>query len=122
VVEVHVQPGETVSPQSGPLFTLLPDSPRIVVAELNSDYASAVHAGMQAQVVLDSDAESVVGNAHVVRVGKVFVPSTLEEDPTLRTNTRTVTCVLHFDKPTSLRIGQRVLVRIMAASRRQLPN
>ena len=40
VTQVKVQPGESVSAQSGPLFTLLPDAPRIVTAEINSDFVA----------------------------------------------------------------------------------
>lgn len=116
ITSLDVQPGEAVSAQSGALLTLLPDAPRIVVAELSSDFAGAVHAGMHAEVVLDNDSEQRVGAAHVVRVGEVFGPSTLEDDPALRANTRTIKCVLHFDKTSSLRIGQRVLVRILPAA------
>ncbi len=112
VVEVHVQPGETVSPQSGPMFTLLPDRPRIVVAELNSEFANAVHAGMTADVLLDNDTETSLGKARVVRVGKVFRPSSLMANPQQHPYTRTVSCVLHFQKPVSAHIGERVLVKI----------
>lgn len=115
LVKVHVQPGETVSPQSGPMFTLLPDRPRIVVAELNSEFAGAVHAGMTAQVLLDNDTETPVGKARVMRVGKVFRPSTLTENPSQHAYTRTVTCVLHFLKPVDAHVGERVLVRIAPA-------
>lgn len=118
ITSLHAQPGESVSPQTGPLITLLPDTPRIVDAELNRNFVRAVHPGMAAQVVLDTDSEPVVGTAHVVRVGKVYGPSTLIEDPSRRANTRTVRCVLHFDKPTSLLIGERVLVRILAQTDR----
>jgi hypothetical protein len=48
----------------------------------------------------------------------VFGASTLEDDPLVRANTRTVECVLSFDQPppASVRIGQRVLVRFPPAS------
>ena len=68
---------------------------------------------MQAKVVLDDDSEHPVGMAHVTVVGQVFGPSTLEEDPSLRANIRTVKCRLRFDSPQSLRVGQRVLVRFL---------
>lgn len=113
VTQVQVQPGESVSAQSGPLFTLLPDTRRIVTAEVNSDFVGRIHKGMQAQVVLDDDSEHPVGKAHVIVVGQVFGPSTLEEDPSLRANIRTVKCRLRFDAPQSLRVGQRVLVRFL---------
>jgi hypothetical protein len=51
--------------------------------------------------------------ARVLRIGNVFGASTLEDDPQVRANTRSVECVLTFDQPpsTPLRIGQRVLVK-----------
>jgi RND family efflux transporter MFP subunit len=113
VSEVHVQPGESVSAQSGPLFTLLPDAPRIVEAEINSDYVAKVHKGMRAQIVLNDDNDEPVGTARVTFVGQVFGPSKLAEDPSVRANTRTVQCRLRFDHPQALRIGQRVLVRFL---------
>ncbi len=116
VTQVNVQPGESVSRQGGPLFVLLPDRPRIVLAEVNSDFVTGIHKGMQANVVLDNAAETPVGMAKVSYVGEVFGPSTLEEDPSVRANVRTVKCRLQFDKPLKLRIGQRVLVRFLRAT------
>ncbi|MBI1398379.1 MAG: HlyD family efflux transporter periplasmic adaptor subunit [Betaproteobacteria bacterium] len=115
ITDVAVQPGESVSPEGAPMFTLLPDSPRIIVAELDGDFAAAVNRGMRADVVLDGDTETVIGGARVTVVGQVFGPSGLEDDPAQRTSTRTVKCRLRFDEPTRLRIGQRVLVRFLPA-------
>jgi RND family efflux transporter MFP subunit len=113
IVERDIQPGATVSPQGGPAFVLLPEQARIVRAELNESFVGAVHEGMQAQVVDDSGSGAPTLSAHVQRIGTVFGPSALEEDPLIRANTRTVTCVLAFDQPPppSLRIGQRVIVQ-----------
>jgi len=116
IVERDIQPGAAVSPQGGPAFVLLPEQPRIVRAELNESFASVVHEGMQAQVVDDSGSGVPALSAHVQRIGTVFGPSALEEDPLIRANTRTVQCVLVFDQPppASLRIGQRVIVQFTA--------
>lgn len=116
VVRRLIQPGATVSSSSGAAFVLLPVQARIVRAELNESYVGAVQDGMQAEVVEDSGIEQKPLSAHVVRIGQVFDTSTLEEDPQVRSNTRTVECVLAFDQPApaSLRIGQRVLVRFGA--------
>ena len=113
IVERDIQPGATVSPQSGVAFVLLPEGARIVRAELNESFVSAVHEGMHAQVVDDSGSGVPTLSAHVQRIGTVFGPSALEEDPLIRANTRTVQCVLVFDEtpPPSLRIGQRVIVQ-----------
>src|SRR5579859_6097016 len=116
IVERDIQPGATVSPQGGPAFVLLPEQPRIVRAELNESFVGVVHDGMQAQVVDDSGSGAPTLSAHVQRIGTVFGPSALEEDPLIRANTRTVQCVLVFDQPppASLRIGQRVIVQFTA--------
>lgn len=113
IVERNIQPGAAVSPQGGAAFVLLPEGARLVRAELNESFVSAVHEGMQAQVIDDSGSGVPPLRAHVQRIGAVFGPSALEEDPLIRANTRTVECVLAFDEPPppSLRIGQRVIVQ-----------
>lgn len=111
VVRVSAQAGAYVPPGSGALFTLLPNKPRIVRAELNESFVSAVRPGMHAEVVPDNGNNNVHWAAHVLRIGQVYGPATLENDPQVRANARTVQCVLAFDKPQNLRIGQRVIVR-----------
>jgi RND family efflux transporter MFP subunit len=119
VVSVTAQPGASVSPASGPLFTLLPNKPRIVRAELNESFVSAVRPGMHAEVVANDDAENGRWSAHVLRIGQVYGPATLENDPQIRANARTVECVLAFDQPEQqLRIGQRVIVRFLPDGKR----
>ncbi|TAL73392.1 MAG: HlyD family efflux transporter periplasmic adaptor subunit [Rhodanobacter sp.] len=116
VVSVTAQPGASVSPSSGTVFTLLPDKPRIVRAELNESFVGAIKPGMAAQVVANDDAENGHWNAHVLRIGQVYGPATLENDPQIRANARTVECVLAFDQAQpQLRIGQRVIVRFLQA-------
>jgi hypothetical protein len=92
---------------------MLPDAPRIVRAELNESFVGVVHDGMAAEVDDDSGSGMAPLKAHVLRVGNVFGASTLEDDPQVRANTRTVECVLAFDQQpaTPLRIGQRVVVK-----------
>jgi len=120
VVRVSAQPGASVSPASGPLFVLLPRKPRIVRAELNDSFAAAVRPGMPAEVVAEGGTQAR-WKAHVLRIGQVYGPATLENDPQIRANARTVECVLTFDQPDTdqtgeLRIGQRVTVRFGAAA------
>jgi multidrug resistance efflux pump len=113
IVQRLVQPGASVSPATGPVFVLLPNSPRIVRAELNESFVGVVHEGMAAEVDDDSGSGMAPLKAHVLRIGNVFGASTLEDDPQVRANTRSVECVLTLDQPPSapLRIGQRVLVK-----------
>ena len=116
VVRVLAQPGASVSPSSGPLFTLLPQKPRIVRAELNESFVGVIQPGMHAEVVADSGRGNEQWSAHVLRIGQVYGPATLENDPQIRANARTVECVLAFDQPQQLRIGQRVIVRFSPTS------
>jgi multidrug resistance efflux pump len=113
VVQRMVQPGASVSPANGPIFVMLPDSPRIVRAELNESFVGVVRDGMPAEVDDDSGSGMAPLKAHVLRIGNVFGVSTLEDDPQVRANTRSVECVLTLDQLPSapLRIGQRVLVK-----------
>ncbi|MET0332046.1 MAG: efflux RND transporter periplasmic adaptor subunit [Dyella sp.] len=113
IVHRAVQPGASVNAASDNLFTLLPQQPRLVRAELNESFVGAVVPGMRAQVIDDSGHAQTPIPAHVLRIGQVFSSSTLEEDPLVRANTRTVECIVVFDAPAGqqLRIGQRVLVQ-----------
>jgi RND family efflux transporter MFP subunit len=114
VVQRDAQIGQTVSAQSGTaLFTILPDRPRIVRAEVDADDADKVKPGMRAQVVRDTG-EGPAYPARVLRVGEVLGPSTLNDDPLARAASHEVECVLQLEPAGSapaLRIGQRVLVR-----------
>ncbi len=111
VARVAAQVGVAVSPQSGPLITLVPQTPRIVRAELSEAYANDVRAGMPATISAE-DAPSREWPARVLRVGTVVGPSLLDEDPQRRASAHTVDCVLTLQGPVPLRIGQRVLVRV----------
>jgi len=91
------------------LFRILPDRPRIVRAELDEAWVDRVAPGARASVVRDSgDGEAVA--AQVLRIGEVFGPSVLAEDPVERASAREVECVLELEGG-DFRIGQRVLVR-----------
>lgn len=111
ITKMSAQIGARVSPQSGPLFTLLPKTPLIVRAELSESMVDAVKTGMPATVSTDGGGSDGSWPAHVLRVGSVVGPSTMEDDPQQHLNARTISCVLTFDQPQNLRIGQRVLVR-----------
>ena len=105
-----VRVGDVVSPQSTEvLFEILPERPRIVRAELNESYVDKVRPGMEAEVVRDNDSGPAV-RARVLRVGDVFGPSRLADDPEERAGSRDVECVLALEGG-DFRIGQRVLVR-----------
>lgn len=110
IVRRSVHVGDAVSTQlATELFQLLPNRPRIVRAELNEAYVDLVKPGMQAEIVRDSDQGEAVP-ARVLRVGEVFGPSRLADDPVERAGAHDVECVLQLDGG-EFRIGQRVLVR-----------
>ena len=110
IVRRSAHVGDVVSAQAATaLFELLPDRPRIVRAELNEAYVDLVKPGMQAEVVRESGAGAPVP-AEVLRVGEVFGPSRLTDDPIERAGVHDVDCVLKLSGG-DFRIGQRVLVR-----------
>jgi len=111
VVRRSVHVGDIVGAQTPTeLFQILPDRPRIVRAELNETYVDQVKPGMTAEVVRDSD-QGKVYPAKVLRIGEVFGPSRLTDDPVERAGAHDVECVLELENGEGFRIGQRVLVR-----------
>ncbi|MHB8447506.1 MAG: efflux RND transporter periplasmic adaptor subunit [Rudaea sp.] len=110
IVSRNAHLADVVSTQSATaLFTLLPDAPRIVRAELNEAFADKVSVGMRAEIVTEDGAGKTYP-ATVARIGDVFGPSTLVEDPQEASDTRDVICILKLDS-NDLRVGQRVQVR-----------
>ena len=110
VVARTVHPADVVSVQSNAaLFTLLPDAPRIVRAELNEAFIARIAVGMSADVTAEDSSDKVY-KATVLRIGDVFGPSKLTEEAQEASDTRDVECILRLDGDT-LRVGQRVQVR-----------
>jgi membrane fusion protein, macrolide-specific efflux system len=101
---------DVVSVQSNAaLFTLLPDAPRIVRAELNEAFLAKVAVGMSADVTAEDGSDKVY-KATITRIGDVFGPSKLTEEAQEASDTRDVECILRLDSD-ALRVGQRVQVR-----------
>ena len=117
VLRVTAWPGMRVSAQGGTLLTLLPAKARIVRAELSQDFVDVIAPGAAARIVSDDGQQTALGAAHVLRIGRMYGQSLLQEDPLQRINERSVECVLAFDGPSALRVGQRVLVHFPQASR-----
>jgi multidrug resistance efflux pump len=104
---------DVVSAQSGSeLATLLPDSARIVRAELNEAFVAKVAVGMNATIVTETDGGKS-WPAKVIRIGDVFGPSKLIEDAQETTDARDVECILELST-NELRVGQRVQVRFLS--------
>ena len=85
-----------------------------VIARLIRGGCALLAAHTNADIVEDGSGRTYP--AKVMRLGKVFGASELEEDPQLRANARNIECVLAIDPsaPTDLLIGQRVQVRFSA--------
>ncbi len=111
IVKRFAKPGFGVSVlNSTALFIIVPDTSRIVRAELDERFVSAVKAGMEAEVMPETD-ETVRVAAQVLRVGDLFGVKQAADDPSERVDVRVVELVLtgSFEE---FRIGQRVLVRV----------
>jgi len=93
------------------LAQLLPDTPRIVRAELNEGFVGRIKPGMHAQVSAEVDASKAYA-ATVRRIGEVFGPSRLAEEGQESIDARDVECILDLTD-SALRVGQRVQVRFL---------
>lgn len=111
IVKRQARPGDGVSTLNvTPLFVFAPDAPRIVRADLDEHFVEKVRAGQNAEVVLEADETRVIPGK-ILRVGQVFGVKTPTGEPGERLDQRVVECVVSVEDQT-LRIGQRVLVRI----------
>jgi multidrug resistance efflux pump len=94
-----------------PLFVLEPQGRRVVRAELDEAFADQVRPGMTAEVTREYQAGRTY-HARVLRVADTFTTSALAEDPTARADTRVFAVVLSIEGGETMKLGQRVLVRI----------
>lgn len=109
IVRRSVRAGDVVSSLGAPpLFVLEPNAPHIVRADLDERYVDKVSPGMAAEVVLDNDR---VLTASILRIGEVFGAKLPTGEPGERVDLRAVECIVAL-KDASLRVGQRVLVRV----------
>lgn len=111
VLRLVAHPGDAVSP-GVPLVWFAPEGPRVVRAELDERFFGRVRAGMRAEVRPEYD-DTRVYTAAVLRVADLVGPvrGLPEVHPAARDD-RVVECVLALGA-SDLRIGQRVLVRIL---------
>ncbi|HEY3696465.1 HlyD family efflux transporter periplasmic adaptor subunit [Phenylobacterium sp.] len=96
---------------ASPLFVLEPDGRRVVRAELDEAFADQVRPGMAAQVTREYQ-QGRAYRARVLRVADAFTTAALSEDPTARADTRVFSVVLSVEGGETMKLGQRVLVRI----------
>jgi HlyD family secretion protein len=114
IVRRSAKPGDGASTLNvTELFLLAPDTARIVRADLDEQFVSDVKPGQRADILLEYD-EKQVFRGRVLRLGEVFGSRKLaNDDPNERQDTRVVEMVVAVEGDQALRIGQRVLVRVM---------
>lgn len=116
IVKRDAKPGEGASTLNVTrLFMLAPNAPRIVRAELEDVFVNAVQPGQQAEVTLENNDKRIY-KAQVLRLSDVFGARQPTDDPNVNQDTRVIECILTLDAP-QIRIGQRVLVRILPADK-----
>lgn len=109
IMRMHTRVGDFIGPQN-PLLLFAPNSPRVVLAELEERFVPEVRPGQSAEVILEAD-ESHKYPAKVLRIGRMVGARTPSDDPHERQDDHVVECLLSVDAP-QLLIGQRVIVRI----------
>lgn len=111
IISISAQPGATVSANT-PAMSMLPARPLIVRAELNAAYVGNISPGMVATITSDMDSVSdanALPKAHVIRISPVYRQGRLQEEAQ-RGPVRVVECILEFDEPANVRVGQNVRV------------
>ncbi len=107
--------------QGATLLTLMPAIERIVRAELSPDVVDDIAPGTRARILSDDGRQTVLGTGRVRRIGGTYGRTTLQDDPLQPINEQTVECILTFDRTTTVRVGQRVLVRFAPANPAAVP-
>ncbi len=110
VARRSVQPGDAVSATAmTDLFVMIPDTPRIVRAEIQENFVRLVKPGMVADIVSESD-ERIGTAGKVVRIGSFLDARRTGESGTERADVRVAKSILEIESPEALLIGQRVYV------------
>ena len=87
----------------------------MVRADVGEHFIDKLQPGMKAEIVYDNDEQTMLGSARVLRLGKVFKSEQAEASPSVQVNSQVVECILSLDQPVvQARIGQRVIVRVLA--------
>lgn len=111
IVHRSTKVGEVVSAQNlSELFTLLPETPRIVRAEIQEQFVKLIKPGMDVDVVAESD-DGVLVKGRVVRIGHVLTQVKSRDTPGDRVDVRTSDCIISIPPKVHMLIGQRVVVR-----------
>lgn len=98
IVKVWVQQGSTATADQHIAFTVLPQHPLVVRAEVNESFISHIKMGMKASLSAEGSASQLPIAAHVIQINRVYETASLGNDPTLQ-NGRVVACILALDAP-----------------------
>jgi HlyD family secretion protein len=112
IVRRSAKPGDGTATQTiTELFLLAPDAPRIVRAELDEQFVDAVKPGQTAEIAIEFDQNKVFAGT-VLRIGEVFGVAKNKDDPNAAQDTRVVELIVGIKNGDTLRIGQRVIVKV----------
>lgn len=112
LVQVRTSPWMRVAADSEvPIVTVLPDRPRVVRAQVDEEFANALHDGMHAEVVVRDAPETVIP-AKAVRCSPWLRRTDAATNSDERVDAKVIDCEISLDAPT-LRVGQRVVVRFL---------
>lgn len=111
VIRRSAKVGEVVSTQAlTELFTLLPEAPLIVRAEIQEQFVDLIMPGMSVDIVSETD-DSISVQGKVVRIGNVLEQPRNRDAPGDRVDVRSADCVISVPQSEPFLIGQRVFVR-----------
>ncbi|WP_175540696.1 efflux RND transporter periplasmic adaptor subunit [Phyllobacterium sp. OV277] len=111
IVHRSTKIGEVVSAQNlTELFMLLPETPRIVRAEIQEQFVKLIKPGMDVDVVAESG-DGVLVKGRVIRIGHVLAQVKSRDTPGERVDVRTADCIISIPPKVHMLIGQRVVVR-----------
>ncbi|QND55121.1 efflux RND transporter periplasmic adaptor subunit (plasmid) [Phyllobacterium sp. 628] len=112
IVHRSTKVGEVISAQNlTELFTLLPEGPRIVRAEIQEQFVKLIKPGMDVDILAESD-DGILVKGRVVRIGHVLAQPKSRDMPGERVDVRTSDCIISIPAKVPLLIGQRVIVRV----------
>ena len=113
IIKRNAKPGDGISTLNvTELFQLAPVAPRIVRADVDEQFIDQVTVGLCAEIISETQSGQQTAGK-IIRIGEVFGSRKQSDDPNERQDVRVVDTVLSLNDNT-LRIGQRVLVKILA--------
>ena len=113
IVEAEARPGVGASTlQVSTAFTLMPDTQKIVRADLDEAFVGNVYAGQHAEIFPDARPQETY-QGKVLRVGEIFGQRTTQQSPGANAASDHVIQVVVGLGDTPLLIGQRVTVRFV---------